>query len=153
MDHIYALYIIKFQHATDGVKNVLYNVNQTTCKIYCQAKFTWKKFTKDCELATRVDYIQNRYIFCLLDDYSRFLQIGLLKIKMEVASQLDSACHDIRAKYSGVGQFNILLYDIDIEYTSAATQIVLWKYEIKFKPAESYVLEHNGIAEHLNWTL
>lgn len=167
MDHVSAPYIQKLQYVSEGVKNVVCRSDKKNCKVYCQAKMISKSFTKDRESAIRVgkilhsnimgpinsptNYMNNKYIFCLLDNLFLFLQISLLKNKDEEASQLDLACHKICAKYFGIGQFNILHCDMETEYTSIATKISLEKYDLKLELAESYVHEYNG--ERLNRTL
>ena len=113
------------------LKNVILGANElicdkmTLCEICVKTKLHKKSFDKDRDRASRpcerihVDLMgpivpptfikNNTYIMCVTDDFSRYLQVFLLKSKtgQEVADCLNEALRFLQARYPGPGQFEI----------------------------------------------
>jgi hypothetical protein len=169
MGHISAPYVNKLQQVATGVDDLLCSTSINNCTVCAQAKMTRKTFDKDRERATRVGEIihadlvgpikpqtypaKNRYIICMLDDFSRYLQVFTIQSKDMTPSCLDSGFREIQVRYPSAGQFDRLRCDQGSEFTSRASQTVLDKYSVIYQLSETNVHEHNGTCERVNRTV
>lgn len=169
MGHISAPYINKLPFVTVGVDELLCSTSINNCVICAQAKMTKKRFDKDRDRATRVGeilhadligpikplsfYNKNRYIVCVLDDFSRFLFVYVIKSKDQTPECLDQTYTEIRAKYPNPGQFWKLRSDKGSEFTSQVSRDVLKKFGASLQVSETNVHEHGGACERVNRTV
>jgi IS30 family transposase len=98
-------------------------------------------------------YKKNRYIICIVDDFTRYLQVFILKSKTEVPQCMKEALRFFQAKYPGAGQFDILYVDNGPEFICEPTSQILDKFIIVNKPAIPECHQHNGTAERANRTI
>lgn len=170
MGHISASVINRVKNVTLGI-NELICENMQNCDICAQAKLHKKTFNKDRDRATRpcecihVDLMgpvtpptfakKNTYIMCVTDDYTRYLQVFLMKSKngSETAECMNEALRFLQAQYPGAGQFNVLRCDNGTEFTNSEVRDVLTKYGIVTEESEPYCHQHNGLAERINRTI
>lgn len=139
------------------------------CEICTKSKLTKKSFKKDRDRANRpceivhVDLIgpitpptfikRNVYVMCVVDDFTRYLQVFLLKSKTETVVCMNEALRFLQALFPGPGQFNLLRCDQGLEFRNADMKIVLEKYGIVTDDIEPYCHEHNGLVERMNRTI
>lgn len=168
MGHISSPILHKLKSVTAGVNDFVTNVTLSNCTVCAQAKQHRKSFNKDRERATRpcaivhVDLMgpispptfekRNIYIMCVIDDYTRFLQVFLMKSKssIDVVPCLSESLRFLQANFPGAGQFNILRCDQGTEFNNESIDQILDKYGIVREISEPYCHEHNGLVERLN---
>ena len=171
MGHISPSVVHKLKYVTEGVGEMMCNLTIKNCHVCAPSKQTRKSFTKDREGATRPCEIIHSdlmgpikpvtfttkyvYIMCVIDDFTRFLQMFLLKSKMgaEVAKGMCEALRFLQALFPGPGQFSTLRCDMGTEYTGKDMTTVLEKYDIICDESEPFCHEHNGTVERLNRTI
>jgi hypothetical protein len=169
MGHISSAALHKLKYVASSVGEMVCNKNMNNCVICAKAKLTKKSFNKDCERASRVCEIihcdlmgpitprtfvkQSKYIMCVLDDYSRYLQVFVIKSKTETVLCMNEALRMLQAQYPGPGQFNILRCDQGTEFTNVEMSELLVKYGITCEESEAYCHEHNGAIERTNRTI
>lgn len=104
MGHISASYIHKLSKVANGVDEVMCKASVKTCDVCAASKLTRKVFDKDRDSAERVGqivhadligpiypptfYTKKCYILCIIDDYSRFLQLFVLYKKDQTSAAL-----------------------------------------------------------------
>lgn len=171
MGHISSPVVNKLKSATIGVKDLISIATTTNCKVCAEAKQHRKSFNKDRDRATRpceilhVDLMgpispptfekRNNYIMCVIDDYTRFLQVFVIKSKSaaDVTPCLSESLRFLQAQFPGAGQFNILRSDNGTEFNNDTVNQILDKYGIIREESEPHCHEHNGLIERLNRTL
>ena len=171
MGHISTPIVHKLKSVTEGVNDLISTENKTNCPICAKAKQTSKSFNKDRDRASRpceiihVDLMgpisavtfekKNAYILCVIDDFTRFLQVFVTKTKSaaDIVPCLNEAFRFLQAKFPGAGQFDILRCDGGTEFNNDHVNEVLNKYGIIRETSEAYCHEHNGLVERMNRTL
>ena len=137
MGHISANYLSHMRIATEGVGDLIPTASILNCNECAFAKLKRKSFLKDRERATRVGEVvhtdvvgpikpptyfsKKRYIHSVIDDYSRYLQVFLLKSRSDIPECVNEAYHYLRAKYPTPGQFNLLRCDNAPKFLSKET--------------------------------
>lgn len=168
MGHISAPYVNKLLQVALGVDDLIRISSIKNCTVCGRTKMTRKSFTKDRDRATRVGEIvhadligpitpltyhtKKQYIVCILDEYSRYLMIFIIKNKTETAKCIDLAYRELQAKYPNKGQFHIFRCDQGSEFTSSACEEILDKYAVKIQTSETNCHEHSGVPERVNNT-
>lgn len=169
MGHISSEYVNHLRYAAEGVADLICISSIGSCKECANAKLRRKSFKKDCERAKRVGevihmdtvgpiqpptfYSKNKYIHTMIDDYSRYIQIFLVKNRNEIPIMINEAYLFLRAKFPNPGQFHLLQCDNAPEFLSSATIKILEKYDIRLDPAEPYCHQHNGLVERVQQTI
>ena len=169
MGHISAPYVNKLPHVALNVDDLICAMNINNCRICAKAKMTRKSFDKDRDRATRPGQIvhadligpitpvtfntMKRYLLTILDDYTRYLQVFVLKTKDETPECVNLALREIQAKYPGKGQLDIFRCDRGSEFTSKECEAVLTKYSMNYQLSELNAHEHGGACERVNLTI
>lgn len=84
---------------------------------------------------------------CLLDDFSRYLQVFVMKTKTQTPECLDQGYAEVQRKYPGQGQFSTLRCDKGSEFTSEKASDILEKYGAKQQIHMNMVEHVNGLTE------
>ncbi len=169
LGHISTNYLQHLKHATEGTDDLLISTSVANCNECARAKLKRKPYTKKRDRVTRVGEIlhtdivgpiqpptkfsNNRYFLTVIDDFSRYLQIFLLKSHSEVPQMLNEAYRFIRAKFPNPGQFNLLRSDNAPEFLSTKTTAILNKYDVRVDTVEPYCHQHNGLIERIQETI
>ncbi|KAA8899036.1 hypothetical protein TRICI_006404 [Trichomonascus ciferrii] len=95
-----------------------------------------------------------QYFMTVIDDYSRFVEVFLLK-KSEAADCLLYFINQMHIKFKNNGDYRVgkVRSDNDGEYTSALLENELNKLLIDHQLTVPYTPEQNGIAERFNRTV
>lgn len=151
-----------------GVRDLITSTSLSTCEICCQAKLHKKAFNTDREGASQpcqivhVDLMgpvtpvtfekKNSYILCVIDDYTRFLQLFTIKTKSynDVCPCLNEAFCFLQSCFPGPGQFSILRCDNGTEFVNENVDEILVKYGMVREQSEPHCHEHNGFIERMN---
>lgn len=128
-----------------------------------------KSFDKDRERATRPCEIihsdlvgpikpvtfpkKYRYFMCVLDDYTRYLQVFIIRSRTKTVACMSEALQYLQAQFPGPGQFNILRCDQGTEFLNEKMVKVLSDYGIVPEEAEAGVHEHCGLVERVQRTI
>jgi hypothetical protein len=169
MGHISAPYVNRLPTVTEGIVELLCSHSQRTCEPCVLAKMKRKPYNKTRDSADKIGQIVHadligeispvsawkpkKYILVTIDDFSRYMQIRLLKSKTETPSSLDIILREIQARNPGPGQLDKLYCDQGPEFISEQTKLVLDKYGMTRQYAEAGVHEHSGTVERANLTL
>ena len=169
MGHISSSYVQKLKNVATGLNDLICTNNINNCTTCAKSKLTRKIFNKQRSRATRpceiihADLIgpitpktyhtQNSYILCVIDDFTRFLFVFVLKTKNETIVCMKEALKTLQAQFPSPGQFNTLRCDGGTEFVNGEMESLLGTYGISCEPAEPYTHEHNGTVERLNRTL
>jgi hypothetical protein len=169
MAHLSASALHKLQYIAQNVGDLICKENINTCLVCAQAKLTKKSCNKERERATRPCQIihsdlmgkvtpptfhsRKQYIMCVIDDYTRYCQVFLMKSKCETTACMNEALRFLQARFPGSGQFDVLRCDLGTEYTNAQMSEVLDKYGVVLEDSEPYCHEHNGTSERMNRTI
>lgn len=97
----------------------------------------------------------NRYkfILALVDDYSTYAQVFLLKHKSETSQNFALGLQFLQSTFPGPGQFHFLLCNNGTEFISTSCTSVLVKYDVSLQLAEYFQHEHNATTERFLCTL
>jgi hypothetical protein len=168
MAHASSSSLHKLPNVSTGVCALLVKNNLSNCQICAEAKMHKKSFTKDRERATRPGEVlhsdligpitpltyqtHKKYVMCVIDDFSRFLQVFLLHSKTETVHYMESALHFIQSLYPNPGQFRELWTDQGLEFTNMLMTELLTKYGMVGEHSEPYCHEHSGLVERVNRT-
>ncbi|KAA8911808.1 hypothetical protein TRICI_003705 [Trichomonascus ciferrii] len=95
-----------------------------------------------------------QYFMAVIDDYSRFVEVFLLKKKSEAADCLLHFINQMHIKFKNNGDYRVgkVRSDNGGEYTSALLENELNKLLIDHQLTVPYTPEQNGIAERFNRT-
>jgi len=93
------------------------------------------------------------YILCVVDNFSKYLFLYVLKTKEQTAECLDQAYQDVQVKFVSRGQVDKLQCDQGTKFTSQACGKVLEKYGVERQYAEANRHEHAGSSEKVNCTI
>jgi hypothetical protein len=134
MGHISATYVNNLKYSTLGVPELLSVATIANCEVCAYAKLTRKSFLKDRERAIRVGEVvhadligpitpitfasKNKYVMCVIDDFSRYLQVFTIQAKSEAVTCLKEGYCTLRTKYPMQGQFHVLRCDNALELVS-----------------------------------
>lgn len=169
MGHISAPYLNRLKKVSTGVNDLLCNASIEKCEICAKAKLTRKSFNKDRESASRpceivhCDLIgpispptfvqQNKYILCVIDDYTRFAQVFVIKTKDETSKCMKLALQKLQAQFPGPGAFKKLRCDGGSEFVNEKMSELLQSLGIEYEIAEPNTHEHNATVERFNRTI
>ena len=169
MGHISSECVNHLRNAAEGVNDLISISSISNCKECAEAKLRRKSFKKDRERAKRVGevvhtdtvgpiqpptfYSKKQYIHTMIDDYSRYVQIFLLKNRTEIPNMINEGYLFLRAKFPNPGQFHLLRCDNAPELLSSVTEKILEKYDVRTDPAEPYCHQHNGLVERVQQTI
>ena len=134
MGHISSTALYKLKSVAEGIGDLICNKNINNCDTCAKAKLTKKSFDKDRERATRPCEIihcdivgpidpctfvkRNKYFMCVVDDYTRYLQVFVIKSRTEVVECMKEALRMLQAEFPGPGQFKTLQCDQGAEFSS-----------------------------------
>lgn len=93
---------------------------------------------------------QNRYLLNVADDYTRYLQIFLIKSKTEVSTMLDKALLNLKTMFHPQFSFPFLRVDNGTEFENYETERILRAFEIQYQHSEPYDHENMGFIKRLN---
>lgn len=129
---------------------------------------TRKSFTKDRDGASRpceiinADLISyspptfqkgNKFNLTVLDDYTRYLQVFVIKSKTDVYFCLDQAFVEFKTMFHPQYHFRYLRCDNGSEFANFSVEKILRNFEIQFQHSEPYHHEHVNTIKRLNRTL
>lgn len=167
MGHISSSYLAKLPQVTTGVGDLSCELTKANCEICAKSKMTRKACTKDRERATRPCQLlhsdlltispptfsqKNKYVLVLVDDYSRYSQLFIMKSKTEVPKLLKVGLHVLKS-VSPHMCFQTLRCDSGTEFLGQETLSVLQEFGIALQCSEPNLHQHNGTAERFNRTI
>jgi hypothetical protein len=169
MGHVSYSVLNKLKSVTQNVGDLICTKTITNCLVCGKAKMTKKSFNKDRERATRPCEIihcdlvgpikpvtfpkRHRYFMCVIDDYTRYLQVFVIRSKTKTVECMGEALRFLQAQFPGSGQFNILRCDQGTEFVNAEMKKLLSQYGIVTEEAEAGVHEHCGLVERVQRTV
>lgn len=152
---------------TKGIGDLNCDLTKVDCEICTQSKMTRKSCKKDRERATRPcqllhsdlltisppTFIQkNWYILVLIDDYSHYAQLFVMKNKTEVPNFLKEGLQVLKSVSSNMC-FQKLPCDNGSEFICQETKSVLQEFGLQLQCFELNMHEHNGTSECFNCTI
>ncbi len=140
------------------------------CRVCMEAKLTAKTYRQTREIAKRPGYRTHmdlvgpitpmaggqkriRYLLTMVDDYSRYATVHLLKTKKETATYIKQYLDYIRTRFPRPGQLAMIRTDGGTEFVNKKVTKLLEDFGMTRETSEPYAHQHNGTAERFNRTV
>ena len=139
--HLSATVLHILKYVAKDVGDFMCKQDMSNCLVCAMVKLMRKSFDKERERATWPCQIihndlmgpvtpptfvqRHKYIMIVLDDYSRYLQVFILKSKTEAPTGMNEALRFLQAQFPGPGQFDLLRSDLGTEFTGEQMTEVL----------------------------